>query len=43
MSKEKTGQASPKVEDAMTPEIIIVDENASAKDAAGIMDLNEIS
>jgi len=45
MSKEKSVQSNVtlKVEDLMTREIITVDENATVKEAAEIMDKNEIS
>jgi CBS domain-containing protein len=41
--KAGEGEVSLKVEDVMTPEIITIDENASVKEAADIMDQNEIS
>ena len=43
MSEEKTGQVSLKVEDVMTTEVITIDENVSVKEAADVMDKNEIS
>lgn len=45
MSKEKSVQSNVtlKVEDVMTKEVITIDENATVKEAAEIMDKNEIS
>jgi len=45
VSEDKTGknQVSLKVDDVMTVEVITVDEKATVKDAADIMDKNEIS
>jgi CBS domain-containing protein len=45
MSGENTDQSNVtlKVEDVMTKEVITIDENANVKEAAGIMDKNEIS
>jgi CBS domain-containing protein len=45
MTEEETGESSVtlKVEDVMTREIITIDENATVKEAAEIMNLNEIS
>jgi CBS domain-containing protein len=41
--KTGKGEVSLKVEDVMTTEVITIDENASVKEAADIMDQNEIS
>jgi CBS domain-containing protein len=41
--KAGEGAVSLKVEDVMTTEVITIDENASVKEAADIMDQNEIS
>jgi CBS domain-containing protein len=45
MTEEETGEynVTLKVVDVMTTEIITIDENASVKEAAEIMNLNEIS
>jgi CBS domain-containing protein len=45
MSEDKTGknQISLKVDDVMTLEVITIDEKATVKEAADIMDKNEIS
>ena len=43
MPKASKGEVSLKVEDVMTTEVIAIDENASVKDAADIMNQNEIS
>lgn len=44
MSKSSgQGKVTLKVEDIMTKEVITVDENTTVKEAAGIMDKNEIS
>jgi CBS domain-containing protein len=45
VSKEKSvqGNVTLKVEDVMTSEVITIDENATVKEAAEIMDKNEIS
>ena len=45
MTEEKSNDftVTLKVEDVMTTEIITIDENASVKEAAEIMNLNEIS
>jgi len=45
MSQEKVGkgEVSLKVEDVMTMDVITMDENVSVKEAAEIMDQNEIS
>jgi CBS domain-containing protein len=41
--KAGKGEISLKVEDVMTTEVITIDENASVKEAADVMDQNEIS
>ena len=45
VSEDKTGknQVSLKVDDVMTAEVITIDEKATVKEAADIMDKNEIS
>ncbi len=45
MPKEKAGKGeiSLKVEDVMTTEVLTIDENATVKEAADVMDQNEIS
>ena len=41
--KAGKGEVSLKVEDVMTTEVITIDENATVKEAADVMDQNEIS